>query len=85
MSRSAEPVVALVLPITVRVVVDDNGRHDDFRILKFGLDHVPSPRRNAVWLAIPVVVKHYSRGLCRLFDASQEMVTSEAHVSITST
>src|SRR5258708_12520228 len=41
LSRSAEPVAALVLLVAVWMVVYDEDHHDNFRILQIHLHHVP--------------------------------------------
>src|SRR5467141_59771 len=41
LSRSAEPVAALVLPVAVWMVVYDEDHHDNIRILQIHLHHVP--------------------------------------------
>ena len=41
LSRSAEPVAALVLPVAVWMVVYDEDHHDNIRILQIHLRHVP--------------------------------------------
>src|SRR5712671_3875896 len=53
LSRSAEPVAALVLPIAVWMVAYDEDHHDNFRIPQIHLHHVPDPRRYVVRPAIP--------------------------------
>jgi hypothetical protein len=78
LSRSAEPVAALVLPIAVWMVVYDEDHHHIFKIPQIHLHHVPDPRQYVVRASDSPNVRLCSRSHSRIFDGSQAMVTFEA-------